>query len=83
MRAPSGIARGTLAHALESMDAATRLVLVLLHVEKLTIEEIAETLGLDCADVARTAERARIALSTRLKERSRDGDDGRHEGRAA
>jgi DNA-directed RNA polymerase specialized sigma24 family protein len=52
-------------------------VLALLHVEKLTVEEAAAALGLECADVAQTAERARLWLSNRVEERSTDGCEGR------
>ena len=71
------MARGTLALALEQMDPDARLVLALLHVEKLTVEEAAAALGIECADVARTAERARLWLSNRVEERFTDGCEGR------
>ena len=75
----SEIARGTVAAALEHLDGNARLVLALLHVEGLTVAETAEALGLECAEVALTAEKARVWLTSRIAERS----DGGCEGRAA
>lgn len=62
--------RGALALALEGLDATTRLVLALLHVEQLTVEETADALGLECAEVEGIAERARIGLVGRIEDRS-------------
>jgi DNA-directed RNA polymerase specialized sigma24 family protein len=73
----SDLARGTIAVALEHLDGTARLVLALLHVERLTVEETAEALGLECAEVTRTAERARLWLSSRVEERSQGGCEGR------
>lgn len=72
------VVRGTLALALEGLDATTRLVLALLHVEHLTVEETAEALGLECAEVEHTAERARIALLGRVEDRSPRTGSARH-----
>ena len=59
---------GSLAHAVESLDATTRLVLALLHVERLTVEETALALGLEVSQVDRAATRARALLLARAPE---------------
>jgi DNA-directed RNA polymerase specialized sigma24 family protein len=69
---------GVLAHALESLDDTTRLVLALLFVERLTVEETAQALGLEASQVDRAATLARDRLAARVQAR-----EDRPEGRAA
>lgn len=59
---------GPLAHALESMDETTRLVLALLYVERLTVEETAQALGLEVTQVNGAATLAHACLAARVNE---------------
>ena len=78
-RAGHDAASGVLAHALESFDATTRLVLALLFVEHLTVEETAQALGLEVSQVDRTRALARDRLAARVNA----GSGRQPEGRAA
>ena len=62
---------GALAHALESLDETTRLVLALLHVERLTVEETAQALGLEASQVDGAATLARAGLAACVQPHAR------------
>jgi len=70
-------ASGVLAHALESFDVTTRLVLALLLVEHLTVEETAQALGLEVSQVDRTRTLARDRLVARVNARPMEHPEGR------
>jgi DNA-directed RNA polymerase specialized sigma24 family protein len=70
-------ASGMLAHALESFDATTRLVLALLFVEHLTVEETAQALDLEVSQVDRTRALARDRLAARMNARMQEHPEGR------
>jgi RNA polymerase sigma factor (sigma-70 family) len=67
-----GNAFGVLEQALGSLDADTRLVLALLFVERLTVEETAQALGLEVSQVDRAATLARDRLAARVAARTED-----------
>ncbi|MEP7028356.1 MAG: hypothetical protein ABI960_07165 [Candidatus Eisenbacteria bacterium] len=63
--------RCALAGELESLDDTSRLVLALLYVERLTVVETAQALGLDVPQVDRAATSARARLAARVHDMDR------------
>jgi DNA-directed RNA polymerase specialized sigma24 family protein len=76
-------ARGALVLGIDDLDETTRLVLVLRHVEGLSVAETALALSLTALDVERAEERARVHLVHRIHHRAGIAHDERHEERAA